>query len=74
MLKLLALNIINRIFGLKLSLSDLDAFMGLIELLIGAFGGVKEAVTYSEEMVRVGRFDLEKVEAAFRGAEQVLKK
>lgn len=51
MLKKLALTLINKVFGLKLSESDLDGIIEFINMLIGLFGGKEPAMQHLRKVM-----------------------
>lgn len=48
----LLLFLINKVFKLNLTSSDLAIIMSFIETLIGLFGSKQEAMIYTQELVR----------------------
>lgn len=52
MLKKLILMLINKVFGLKLTESDLDGVIEFINMLIGLFGGKEPALEHLAKVVK----------------------
>lgn len=46
MFKNIIVGLLNKVFGLKLTVADLDALIAFINMLIDVFGGKSEAVAY----------------------------
>lgn len=77
MLKTIILGLINRVFGLKITENQLDAFIEFVKMLIGLFGGNKqEAANYCvRQMQLVKRIDDPiRAKAIFLAHEQTLQK
>lgn len=55
MLKLIVVNLINRIFGLKITVEDLDSIIAFVKMLISAFQGQPAVTAFLKDVVRNGQ-------------------
>lgn len=76
MFKAIILGLLNRIFGLKITEAQLDAFIAFIKMIIGALGGSAPAANYAIRMVQLSNRmqDPMKMRAVLDQAEVAAKK
>lgn len=74
MFKKIIVGLLNKVFGLNLTIAQLDAFIEFINMLIGLFGSANEAVKYTQRTVKQVKMSSSKARAraAFDGMEKTL--
>lgn len=73
MFKNIIVGLINKVFGLNLTVNDLDTIIAFIELLSGVFGGKSEAVSYMARTRRkAASLSKAAAKAKFEGLEKTL--